>query len=166
MKLYTVDAAVTHTYRYEVEANNPEEAKAIVNGYHDRGVELKECVIEFDEAKMVRIGHEKAKIEECKIVYLSESPDGLKDYFEGDFLIGTAINAGTFLRNDKQLLDIIKKDFNSITAANAFKWGVIQPKDNEWQFKVPDIFVDFGMKNNMHMLGHVLQAENDERISL
>ena len=90
---------------------------------------------------------------------------GLKDYFEGDFLIGTAINAGTFLRNDKQLLDIIKNDFNSITAANAFKWGVIQPKDNEWQFKVPDIFVDFGMKNNMHMLGHVLvwhsQIPND-----
>jgi len=46
---YTVDAAVTHTYRYEVEADNPEEAKAIVDGYYDKGTEHKECVIEFDE---------------------------------------------------------------------------------------------------------------------
>jgi len=81
---------------------------------------------------------------------------GLKDYFKGDFLIGTAINAGTFLRNDEELLNIIKTEFNSVTTANAFKWGVIHPKNDEWRFRIPDIFTDFGMKNNMHMLGHVL----------
>ena len=40
------------------------------------------CVVEFDEEKMVRIGIDKAKVPECKIVYLSETPDGLKDFFD------------------------------------------------------------------------------------
>ena len=40
------------------------------------------CVVEFDEDQMVRIDHDKAKVPECKIVYLSENPDGLKHYFD------------------------------------------------------------------------------------
>ncbi len=81
---------------------------------------------------------------------------GLKDLYQDDFLIGTAINAWTFIRKDEELLNIIRREFNSITAANAFKWGVIHPKDDEWKFEIPDRFVEFGMENNMHMLGHVL----------
>lgn len=40
------------------------------------------CVIEFDEIKMVRINKHKAKVEECKIVFLSESTDGLITFFD------------------------------------------------------------------------------------
>ena len=40
------------------------------------------CVVEFDENQMVRIDDQKAKVPECKIVYLSESPEGLKDFFD------------------------------------------------------------------------------------
>lgn len=81
---------------------------------------------------------------------------GLKDYFKDDFLIGTAINTNTFTKNDEEMLGIIKSEFNSVTAANAFKWGPVNPSENEWRFDVPDRFVEFGMENNMHMLGHCL----------
>lgn len=40
------------------------------------------CVVEFDETKMVMIDNRKAKVPECKIVYLSESPNGLAQYFD------------------------------------------------------------------------------------
>lgn len=81
---------------------------------------------------------------------------GLKDYFKDDFLIGTAINTNTFTKNDEEMLGIIKSEFNSVTAANAFKWEPVNPSENEWRFDVPDRFVEFSMENNMHMLGHCL----------
>lgn len=42
------------------------------------------CVVEFDENQMVRIGHDKAKVPECKIVYLSKKRNKLKDFFDFD----------------------------------------------------------------------------------
>lgn len=81
---------------------------------------------------------------------------GLKDLYKDDFYIGAAINAGTFQRNDQQLIDLIKREFSSITSDNNFKWGVIHPKDEEWRFDFPDQFVKFGQENNMHILGHCL----------
>jgi hypothetical protein len=40
------------------------------------------AVVEFDESKMVMINNEKAKVPECKIVYLSETTDGLLKFFK------------------------------------------------------------------------------------
>lgn len=39
------------------------------------------CVVEFDESQMVRIDGDKAKVPECRIVYLSENTDGLRKFF-------------------------------------------------------------------------------------
>ena len=81
---------------------------------------------------------------------------GLKEVFKDDFCLGTAINTGTFLRNDTEMLKLIAREFNAITPANALKWGPINPEKNNWQFQVPDQFVDFGIQNNMYIQGHVL----------
>jgi len=81
---------------------------------------------------------------------------GLKDLYKKDFSIGTAIGAGTFRRNDEEMFGIIKREFNSITAENEFKWSVINPSENEWKFDFPDQFVKFGLENHMYMLGHCL----------
>lgn len=81
---------------------------------------------------------------------------GLKDYFAGDFKIGTAIGASTFTKKDKKYLDLIAQEFNSITAENAMKWEPINPKEGKWNWNVPDEFVDFGLKNDMFIQGHVL----------
>ena len=81
---------------------------------------------------------------------------GLKEVFKNDFYVGTAIGSGTFLRNDTKMLDLIAREFSAITPENALKWGPVNPAEKEWRFQVPDMFVDFGMKNNMYIQGHVL----------
>ena len=81
---------------------------------------------------------------------------GLKDYYKGDFHMGVAINGRTLKPESQELQDIVKREFDSITAENEFKWSVINPKNDEWRFDVPDQFVKFGLDNNMYMLGHCL----------
>lgn len=81
---------------------------------------------------------------------------GLKDYYSNDFKIGTAISGWTLRRNDKEILDLIAREFNAITAENDMKWGPIHPTDDRWNFETADKLVEFGQKNNMYVLGHVL----------
>ncbi len=59
-------------------------------------------------------------------------------------------------RNDTNLLTLIAKEFNAITANNAMKWEGLQPKLNEFNWQIADKFVDFGQQNNMQITGHVL----------
>lgn len=81
---------------------------------------------------------------------------GLKDFFKGDFLVGTAIGDRAFTQNDKELLDLIAREFNVITPENALKWEPVHPKENEWHFNGGDRLVEFGQKHNMNIQGHVL----------
>lgn len=39
------------------------------------------AVVEFDESELVMIGSDKGKVPSCKIVHLSESTDGLLEFF-------------------------------------------------------------------------------------
>lgn len=80
---------------------------------------------------------------------------GLAELYKDDFYIGAAIS-GWLLSNPNDLLEIVKRDFNSITSENDFKWSSIHPSDDEWRFDNPDKFIEFGLENNMHMLGHCL----------
>ena len=80
----------------------------------------------------------------------------LKDAFTGKFYIGVALNSDQILGNDMAALKIIKLHFNSVVAENCMKSEVIQPKEGEFNFTLSDQFVDFGVKNNMHINGHVL----------
>lgn len=81
---------------------------------------------------------------------------GLKDLYKKDFYIGAALGAGMFQKPDQQLIDLVKKEFNSITSDNNFKWEVINPADDEWKFEFPDKFVKWGEENDMYILGHCL----------
>lgn len=81
---------------------------------------------------------------------------GLKDVFKKDFLIGTAIAAATFKNNDVEKLNLIAREFNSITAENEMKWERVRPELDTWDWRIADQFVKFGQDNNMHILGHVL----------
>ncbi len=81
---------------------------------------------------------------------------GLKDYFKNDFSVGAAIGTDIFSRNDKEMLDLIVREFSTITTENALKWEPVHPSKNRWNFDIPDKFVEFGQKNNMHIQGHVL----------
>lgn len=66
------------------------------------------CVVEFDETKMVNIDNHTSKVPECKIVYLSESPDTLAQYFDLDkFDSRTAFYWAYFIGNKDIMIDKI-----------------------------------------------------------
>jgi len=84
------------------------------------------------------------------------SSDSLKKYFSSFFNIGAAINEDIILDLDNDSKQIVETHFNSITPENSLKWMFIQPSPNYFNFTVADKYVDFGTKNNMHIVGHAL----------
>jgi len=80
----------------------------------------------------------------------------LKDAYAGKFVIGTAMNAQQINEVDTSSVRVIKENFNAIVAENCMKSGPMQPKEGEFDFTLADKFVEFGVKNNMHVTGHCL----------
>lgn len=80
----------------------------------------------------------------------------LKSALAGKFLIGAAINDAQASGKDPKSEKILLQHFNSITAENCMKSEVIQPEEGNFDFSQADRFVDFGLKNNLHINGHVL----------
>lgn len=80
----------------------------------------------------------------------------LKDKYENFFKIGVAVNPDT-LEKDGEL---IKTQFNSITAENQMKPSELQPEEGNYSFDTADSIVEFAKKNNMKMRGHVLVWHN------
>src|SRR5215216_1422261 len=64
---------------------------------------------------------------------------GLKDYFKDDFLVGVAVGSRS-IRTDSAL---IIKEFNSVTAENDMKVGVIHPTEGTYNWKNADDIVAF-----------------------
>ncbi|HBX87656.1 MAG TPA: 1,4-beta-xylanase [Marinilabiliaceae bacterium] len=81
---------------------------------------------------------------------------GLKDAFEGKFYIGTALNEPQILGIDTAAIKVVKENFNSIVAENVMKSGPMQPTEGNFDFEMADKFVEFGVQNNMHIVGHTL----------
>jgi len=74
--------------------------------------------------------------------------------FDPYFKMGVAINRRTM--TDSLIQPVILKHFNSITAENCMKWEKIHPMPGVYDFAPADSFVDFGLKNTMYIVGHVL----------
>jgi len=91
----------------------------------------------------------------CNIIFAQSEPT-LKSTFKNHFLIGTALNPQQFLEEDESDASIVKKHFNSITAENVLKWENVHPEPNKYNCEPSDEFVEFGEKNNMVNIGHVL----------
>ena len=77
---------------------------------------------------------------------------GLKDYFKKDFLIGVAV-ARRSINEDSAL---IIKEFNSVTAENDMKVGVLHPAENTWNWKNADDIVAFAERHKLGIRGHNL----------
>jgi endo-1,4-beta-xylanase len=91
-----------------------------------------------------------------RAIHAAARESGLKDAFEGDFLIGTAVNQRTLESADTTQRDLITREFNSITAENSMKWMNIHPEQDRWNWAPADQFVDFGTKHGMRIVGHTL----------
>ncbi|WP_111642553.1 endo-1,4-beta-xylanase [Marinimicrobium alkaliphilum] len=96
-----------------------------------------------------------ANIKACAVNRAAENT-GLKDVYKDDFLIGTAISNSTLEHGNARLETVIKQDFNSIVAENCMKSALIQPRQGEWDWTLADRFIDFGVENNMTIVGHAL----------
>ncbi|MDP4275429.1 MAG: endo-1,4-beta-xylanase [Bacteroidota bacterium] len=81
---------------------------------------------------------------------------GLKDAFAGKFYIGTAMNADQITGKDTSSVRLIKTQFSAIVAENCMKVGPIHPREDVYDFSLPDKFVDFGVKNKLFITGHNL----------
>ena len=84
------------------------------------------------------------------------SEEGLKDALEGKFIIGTAMNAPMMTGRDTASINIIHKHFNSVVAENCMKSGLIQPKEGEFDFVLPDKFIEFAEQHDLYTVGHCL----------
>ncbi len=92
----------------------------------------------------------------CLSAFSTNSPKGLKDVFQGKFYLGTALNTGQINGKDTAAVRIIRQHFNSITAENCMKSALIQPQEGKFNFTLPDQFVEFGLQNQMFIIGHTL----------
>ena len=86
----------------------------------------------------------------------SQEPQTLKDAFAGKFLIGAAINTDISSGNDTASVQVLKEQFNSITAENCMKSEKIQPEKDVFFFDDADQFVQSGEENQMAIIGHCL----------
>ncbi len=82
--------------------------------------------------------------------------EGLKDAFAQDFFIGTSLNTDQIYERDSLTDVVIKKHFNAIVAENCMKSESIHPEKDRYFWDEADAFVDYGVKNDMHITGHTL----------
>jgi endo-1,4-beta-xylanase len=97
----------------------------------------------------------------------ADAPVALKDVFKDHFVVGTAVNrsmvtggAGFRRTADQSAKDmaLLKQQFNQITAENDTKWQLIHPRAGAdgYDFGPTDALVNFGLSNNMQVVGHTL----------
>lgn len=92
----------------------------------------------------------------CIKNHTSRPEVSLKEAFSGKFYMGVAMDSAQIIGIDTAGIRIIKQHFNSVVAENCMKSEVIQPKEGEFNFTLADQFVNFGEKNDMFTIGHVL----------
>lgn len=81
---------------------------------------------------------------------------GMKDAFDGKFLIGGAMNTWQIDQRIHSALGAVEKHFNSIVAENCMKCEELQPVEGQFNFKWADQFVEYGEQHNMFIVGHCL----------
>ena len=83
-------------------------------------------------------------------------PAGLAAAWREEFLVGVAVANETLDARTPAHLELIAREFNSVTAENAMKWSVIRPDGVNWQWQRADRLVAFAAQHDMHVLGHTL----------
>ena len=84
------------------------------------------------------------------------SDDTLKSVYNDKFAIGATVNNAMLEENQDPSLKVVKQHFAAITTDNALKWEVMNPTPDEFKLDIVDRFVEFGKKNNIQLVGHVL----------
>jgi endo-1,4-beta-xylanase len=80
----------------------------------------------------------------------------LKTVFEGEFMVGGAMNTGQFSGRNPNAEAVVLRHFNTISPENVLKWEAVHPRVDAYNFAPADAFVDFGTRNGMFVVGHTL----------
>ncbi len=83
---------------------------------------------------------------------------GYKDTYKDYFTIGVAVNMMN-ISNPEQI-EIIKRNFNSITAENDMKPVSVHPAEGVWNWTNADKIADFCRQNGIKLRGHCLCWHN------
>ncbi|MFN8431950.1 MAG: endo-1,4-beta-xylanase [Spirosomataceae bacterium] len=92
----------------------------------------------------------------AQISCAQKSVKTLKTAYKKDFVMGVAIGTEHILEKDAKANEIIKSEFNGITAENIMKAEVIHPQWDKYNFDLSDKFIELGQKNKMYITGHTL----------
>ena len=80
----------------------------------------------------------------------------LKNSFKNSFYVGSAINGRHIDGSDSLGVDLIRKEFNTITPENIMKWMHIHPQKDTFNFDQADKYVALGEMEKMFIVGHTL----------
>ena len=78
----------------------------------------------------------------------------LKDAYKNYFMIGVALNQRNVSTPDQ--VNLVKAEFNSITAENDMKPGELHPKEGVWNWEKADKIANFCRQNGIKLRGHCL----------
>jgi endo-1,4-beta-xylanase len=80
----------------------------------------------------------------------------LKDAYKGAFVIGAAMDSAQITGRDAKAQEVVLANFSAITPGNDLKWERVHPHLGEYNFRLGDEYVEFGQKNHLFTVGHVL----------
>lgn len=87
---------------------------------------------------------------------MATSEVALKTTYADDFFIGAAISGRQINGANPKAMEVLLREFNSITAENNMKWMYIHPEEATFNFETADKFVELGESHNMQVVGHTL----------
>ncbi len=79
---------------------------------------------------------------------------GLKDAYKDYFTIGVAVNKHNVAQPEQ--MELIKREFNSITAENDMKPVSVHPQEGVWNWGAADSIANFCRQNGIKLRGHCL----------
>jgi len=69
--------------------------------------------------------------------------------------LGTAVNSDA-LQRDRPYADVLAREFGTVTAEDAMKWGRLEPSPGVYNWTAADQLVDFASSNGQQVYGHTL----------
>jgi endo-1,4-beta-xylanase len=80
----------------------------------------------------------------------------LKDLVPTGWLIGAALNQNQSDGRDTVAVDLVTRQFNTISPENLLKFQSLHPEPDRYTFEAADRYVAFGRDRNMAVIGHNL----------
>jgi endo-1,4-beta-xylanase len=94
----------------------------------------------------------------CASVIQLHAQKGLKDYYNNYFPIGVSVSPHLF--DNVPEVNLIKREFNSMTPENVMKIALIHPKEDTYNWEPADKIMAFAKANKMKVRGHTLCWHN------